>query len=561
MNTIENINIHILFQFAHLQNIILNLYNPRMEWKNLNSLKSFEKLKAIKKVSLRKELKNADRIKEYECKISDLLNYNYATKQVNHEILDCLQELSIEQELIPKYHALLNGEAVNRSENRMVLHHLTRTKDLTSILHNGVSIHNFYLTQAERIRQFTQDVHDGRLLSSTGKPFTDVIQVGIGGSDLGPRSLYLALKDFAKSKELTKLNAHFISNVDPVDGVSVLSKLDASSTLFIIVSKSGTTEETLANERLVLEYLKLKGIKDVKKNIVVVTSSSSPLAKDLSYLSHFYIDDNIGGRYSSTSACGALILSLSFGNKLFAELLEGAREADNDSLNPNIRENASMLDAVIGVYERNILDCRATAILPYTQCLSRFPAHLQQLDMESSGKSCNRYFEKLEYPAGSIIFGEAGTNGQHSFYQFLHQSKEIISLQFIAFKDSPVYQQSTDKEAEYMKTINENHKKLLRNLIAQIYAFAIGKDSENNNKHFCGERPSSLLYGKKLDGKTLGALLSHFENKVMFQGFAWNINSFDQEGVELGKTIVKKIARGKDVDEVLQAYTALLDLL
>ena len=134
-------------------------------------------------------------------------------------------------------------------------------------------------------------------------------------------------------------------------------------------------------------------------------------------------------------------------------------------------------------------------------------------------------------------------------------------MQFIAFKDSPVYQQPTDKEAEYMKTINENHKKLLRNLIAQIYAFAIGKDSENNNKHCCGERPSSLLYGKKLDGKTLGALLSHFENKVMFQGFAWNINSFDQEGVELGKTIAKKIARGKDVDEVLQAYTALLDLL
>ena len=526
-----------------------------MRWSNLDKLESFERLKKLEKVKLR-EVLNGHRIKAYQCPVSSSLRYNYATKQVNEDILSCLQDLSESQELVAKYKALLEGDVINISENRMVLHHLTRN---TTSPFNTESIYNFYLTQREKIKIFTQNVHDSKILSSTGRPFTDVVQVGIGGSDLGPRCLDLALKDYATSKNLVKLKAHFISNVDPVDAESVLSSLDVSSTLFILVSKSGTTEETLANEALVLEYLKMKGIKDLKKNIVVVTSSSSPLAKDTSYLNHFYIDDNIGGRYSSTSACGALVLSLSFGNDLFYELLTGAKEADDNALNPNIKENASLLDALIGVYERDVLGYKATAILPYSQSLARFPSHLQQLDMESSGKACNRFFETLEYPTGAIIFGEAGTNGQHSFYQFLHQSNEVIPLQFIAFKNSSLLQESIDvpEKSNYNKIIKENHTRLLRNLIAQIYAFAVGKDNENKNKHFCGERPSSLLYGDVLNGKTLGALLSHFENKVMFQGFAWNINSFDQEGVELGKTIAKNIKNG-NIDEVLGTYMDLL---
>ena len=524
-----------------------------MKWKNLDTLSSFEKLKKIEKVKLRNVLKK-NRIVAYQCPVSSSLMYNYATKKVNDEILDCLQNLSDEQELIFKYQALLQGEIINTSENRMVQHHLTRTP-----LPTHTETHNFYLTQKEKIEEFTKNIHDAKIISSTGKPFTDVVQVGIGGSDLGPRSLHIALKDYATSKGLTKLKAHFISNVDPVDAISVFSSIDVSSTLFIIVSKSGTTEETLSNEALVLEYLKMNGIANAKKNIVVVTSFSSPLAKDSSYLDHFYIDDNIGGRYSSTSACGALVLSLSFGTEIFCKLLEGAKEADDNALNPNIRENASLLDALIGVYERDILGYRATAILPYAQSLHRFPAHLQQLDMESSGKACNRYFETIAYPTGAIIFGEAGTNGQHSFYQFLHQSNEVIPLQFIAFKNSNVYEKNAPAEMlSYMKIIKENHTKLLRNLIAQIYAFAIGKDNENANKHFSGERPSSVLYGDELNAKTLGALLSHFENKVMFQGFAWNINSFDQEGVELGKAIAKKIKNEKDVDEVLGTYIDML---
>ncbi|MGP1438079.1 MAG: glucose-6-phosphate isomerase [Treponema sp.] len=532
-----------------------------MKWNNLDRLKSFERLNNIKKVKLREVLQNAkakDRIKEYECFVSSALKYNYATKQVNNEIIGCLQDLAKEQELIEKYQALLKGEIINTSENRMVLHHLTRKQSSTPILHNGINLHNFYLTEKEKIKQFAQDIHTHKILSSSNKPFTDVVQVGIGGSDLGPRSLYIALEEYAKIKGLAKLKAHFISNVDPIDAVTIFSKINVSSTLFIIVSKSGTTEETLANEALVLEYLKMNGIKETKKNIIVVTSSSSPLAKDTSYLSHFYIDENIGGRYSSTSACGTLILSLSFGNNLVEDLLQGANEVDDNSLNPNIKENASLLDALIGIYERNVLGYKATAILPYAQSLAKLPAHLQQLDMESGGKSCNRSFERLEYPTSPIIFGEVGTNGQHSFYQFLHQSKEIIPLQFIAFKNTSIYQKDIVNNSTYMQIIQENHTKLLRNLIAQIYAFAIGKDNENKNKQFNGERPSSILYGNELNGKTLGALLAHFENKIMFQGFAWNINSFDQEGVELGKTIAKNIKTGKNIDEVLKAYIELL---
>ena len=540
-----------IFELAkHRDKFIIHI----MEWNNLDRLSSFKRLKKIERVRLRKVL-HKNRIKAYQCSVSSSLKYNYATKQVNDEILNCLQDLSDEQKLIPKYQALLKGDVINISESRMVQHHLTR-----NLTPNHNDIHNFYLNQEEKIRQFTKNIHVGEILSSTKKKITHVVQVGIGGSDLGPRSLHFALKNYATSKGLTKLKTHFISNIDPIDAVSVFSEIDACSTLFIIVSKSGTTEETLANENLILEYLKMKGIKDPKKNIVIVTSSSSPLAKDSSYLAHFYIDDNIGGRYSSTSACGALVLSLSFGSELFEELLEGAKEADENALNSNIRENASLLDALIGIYERNVLGYKATAILPYSQSLSRFPSHLQQLDMESSGKACNRYFESITYPTGAIIFGEVGTNGQHSFYQFLHQSAEIIPLQFIAFKNTYLCQESVvmTEKSNYIKMIKENHTKLLRNLIAQIYAFAIGKDDENKNKHFSGERPCSLLYGKELNAKTLGSLLSHFENKVMFQGFVWNINSFDQEGVELGKTIAKNIKNRKNLDEVLDTYIDLL---
>ena len=270
------------------------------------------------------------------------------------------------------------------------------------------------------------------------------------------------------------------------------------------------------------------------------------------YLAAFFMDDYIGGRYSSTSAVGGAVLSLAFGPEVFAQFLAGAAKVDEVSKNEDLLKNPAMLDAMIGVYERNVLGYPATAVLPYSQALSRFPAHLQQLDMESNGKSVNRFGEPVDYPTGPVIFGEPGTNGQHSFYQLLHQGTNIIPLQFIGFKNSQI---GTDVVIQD----STSQQKLCANVAAQIVAFACGKSDENRNKNFEGGRPSSIIIGKELTPETLGALLAHFENKVMFQGFVWNVNSFDQEGVQLGKVLAKRVL-AHETDGALKVYSDLLDI-
>jgi glucose-6-phosphate isomerase len=284
--------------------------------------------------------------------------------------------------------------------------------------------------------------------------------------------------------------------------------------------------------------------------MIAVTSETSPLAHNPDYLAAFYMDDYIGGRYSSTSGVGGAVLSLAFGPDVFAEFLNGAAEEDKLALNKDITKNPALLDALIGVYERNVQEYPSTAILPYSQALSRFPAHLQQLDMESNGKSVNRFGEKIDYVTGPVIFGEPGTNGQHSFYQLLHQGTDIIPLQFIAFQEN-----QTGKDVIIEDSTSQV--KLAANVTAQIIAFACGKTDENPNKAFAGERPSSLIHGKQLTPAALGALLAHYENKVMFQGFVWNVNSFDQEGVQLGKVLAKSVLSGK-MDGALKAFADLL---
>ena len=264
------------------------------------------------------------------------------------------------------------------------------------------------------------------------------------------------------------------------------------------------------------------------------------------------MDDYIGGRYSSSSAVGGAVLSLAFGPDVFAEILDGAAETDKLSLNENILENAALLDALIGVYERNVQGYSCTAVLPYSQALSRFPAHLQQLDMESNGKSVNRRGEPVNYATGPVIFGEPGTNGQHSFYQLLHQGTDITPLQFIGFKNSQI---GTDIDIQG----STSQQKLCANVVAQIVAFACGKDDSDNNKKFEGGRPSSIIIGDQLTPAALGALLAHFENKVMFQGFIWNLNSFDQEGVQLGKILAKRVL-AHETDGALKEYSDLLGI-
>ncbi|GAB6088619.1 glucose-6-phosphate isomerase [Spirochaeta dissipatitropha] len=527
-------------------------------YRNLDSTAAFKALLKAGKIRLQDVL-TAERVQKYQVNAGSGLVYNYAAKAVSEEILDILQKLSEEQELIPKYWDILAGETMNPGENRKVLHHLTRGQLAADVVHNEKNLRSFYSEQQQRIADFSQKVHAGEIIGSTGKAFDTVVQVGIGGSDLGPRAMYLALETLMKQdaayKGGNRMRAEFISNVDPDDAIAVLSRIDPESTLFILVSKSGTTQETLTNEAFVIDALSKSPAQGLKprKHMICVTSETSPLAASDEYLDSFFIDDFIGGRYSSTSAVGGALLSLAFGPEVFDEFLAGASEADTAALEPDIRKNAALLDAMIGVYERNVMEFPATAVLPYSQALSRFPAHLQQLDMESNGKQVNRDGQSIAYATGPVIFGEPGTNGQHSFYQLLHQGTDIVPLQFIGFIKN---QGGRDLDFDG----SSSQAKLNANLAAQIAAYALGQSSDNPNKNFPGERPSSLLLAEKLSPRVLGALLAHFENKVMFQGLTWNLNSFDQEGVQLGKVLTKQVLGGSGMHPALKAFAELLKI-
>ena len=522
------------------------------KYNNLDKSAAYGKLTELAPQGKNFDFKNfltAERVKDACIPIGETLAYNWAAKSVNKEILDALQCLADEQELIPKYRDLLEGAVMNPSENRLVLHHLLRSPDAKaitgkSVAHNGEDLGEFYLAQLKKVYKFADKVR------SEGR-YTNFVQIGIGGSDLGPRAFAIALKNWAAGEGKEAYRTEFISNVDPDDAAAITESLPLDKTLFILVSKSGTTIETLTNELFVKEKLTKAGL-DPADHMVAVTSQTSPLAKNKGYLASFYFDDFIGGRYSVCSPVGALILSLAYGSEVFREFLVGANEADIAALEPCIRKNAALLDALIGIWERNFLNYPCSAILPYSQALLRFTAHIQQLDMESNGKSVNRSKEPIAYPTGPVIFGEPGTNGQHSFYQLLHQGTDIIPLQFIGFKESQRKDDITIKNSTSQTKLNAN-------LAAQITAFANGQeDLADKNKHFAGGRPSSLIYGERLTPKALGALLAHYENKVMFQGFAWNLNSFDQEGVQLGKTLAGKVLSktgSGSGDSVLDAYS------
>ena len=494
----------------------------------------------------------AARVEKCRTAMAAGLTYSWAAKAVDEEALKLLQSLADEQELTAKYRSLLNGEVMNTGEHRKVLHQLLRGEQGEPVIEGGRNIGEFYRKERDRFCAFAAGVHEGKFTGSTGKPFSTVIQIGIGGSDLGPRALYLALENWAAVEGKKKLDAKFISNVDPDDASTVAASAPLDQSLFILVSKSGTTQETLSNELFIKGKLTGAGL-DSSKHMIAVTSETSPLARNSAYLDSFYIDDYIGGRYSSSSAVGGCALSLAFGPETFKEFLAGAAEADKLALEPDILKNAALLDALTGVWERNFLGYPCTAVLPYSQALSRFPAHLQQLDMESNGKRVNRCGEPLAYSTGPVVFGEPGTNGQHSFYQLLHQGTDIVPLQFIGFTESQRHDDITvDK--------SDSQTKLKANLAAQIVAFAKGQSSEDPNKEFPGGRPSSLIYGKRLGPAVLGSLLAHFENKVMFQGFVWNVNSFDQEGVQLGKILTKKVLAGNSGDPALDAYSRIFGI-
>jgi glucose-6-phosphate isomerase len=359
--------------------------------------------------------------------------------------------------------------------------------------------------------------------------YTDMIQVGIGGSELGPKAIYLALEAFNKPGK----RVHFISNVDPDDAANMIRRVNLSKTLVVIVSKSGTTLETLTNEELIRKKFQEEGLSP-KNHFLAVTGKGSPMDNPEMYRKSFYIWDYVGGRYSATSMVGCVMLAFALGMEKLLDFLRGANSMDKVALEKDPKKNLPLLSALLGIWNHNFLGHPTTAIIPYSQAMSRFPAHLQQCDMESNGKRIDKQGKPVDFWTGPIIWGEPGTNGQHSFYQLIHQGTIVVPVEFIGFAESQYGEDTTFKGTS-------SQEKLLSNLFAQSIGLATGQKSDNPNKEFPGNRPNRVLMAKKCDPYTMGAILSYFENKVAFQGFIWDINSFDQEGVQLGKVLANKI--------------------
>jgi glucose-6-phosphate isomerase len=456
----------------------------------------------------------------------------YGTQRVDDAVIDGLQALADECGAVEQFLQMKRGAVMNRiagydCENRQVLH--TACRDVFSSTPYNRAASNLARAELSKLELFLHDLERGAVTNEKGEPFTDMIQIGIGGSDLGPRALYLALAAYRRHGR----HVHFISNVDPDDAAAVLGSVDLSRTLVNVVSKSGSTLETLTNEELVrAAYLKA-GLKP-ERHFVAVTGQSSPLDNPERYLRSFYMFDYIGGRYSVTSMVGAVMLGFGLGYDPVMEILRGANRMDTAAEEADCRKNPALLLALLGIWNRNFLGCETVAVLPYSQALIRFTAHLQQLDMESNGKSVTRQGRPVIWQTGPIVWGEPGTNGQHAFYQLIHQGTTIVPVEFVGFRQS---QYGMDLAIKH----TTSQEKLLANLLAQSLALATGQSSDNPNRYFAGNRPSVIIMADRLTPGAMGALTALYEAKVAFQGFLWNINSFDQEGVQLGKVLANRL--------------------
>lgn len=456
----------------------------------------------------------------------------YGTQRVSDAVLAGLQELADQCRLVEQFRLMRRGAVMNRihgfaSEERQVLH--TASRDLFTPSPAEPVATALAKKELEKLKSFLEDLDSGRVTNAQGQPFDTMIQVGIGGSDLGPRSVYEALRAYGKAGR----KVFFISNVDPDDAAAVLRRVNPATTLINVVSKSGTTLETLTNETLIRSALAAQGL-EPGLHCIAVTGEGSPMDNPERYLRSFYMFDSIGGRYSSTSMVGAVMLGFALGMEQVEEFLAGASSMDAAAEEPELDRNLPLLLAMLGVWNHTFLGYPTVAVLPYSQALHRFTAHLQQCDMESNGKSVTRYGEPVSLKTGPILWGEPGTNGQHAFYQLLHQGTEIVPVEFIGFR-----------RCQYGEDLasggSTSQQKLLANLLAQSLAMAMGQENENPNRRFPGNRPNLILLADRLTPRIMGALLSLYEAKIVFQGFCWNINSFDQEGVQLGKVLAGRI--------------------
>lgn len=486
---------------------------------------------------------NENRFKEFSLETENYL-FDYSKNLADSRTIELLLDLAKETELQSAIKSMFAGDKINETEGRAVLHTALRDFSDKEILVDGENIKPGIKKVLDHMKAFSESIISGSHKGFTGKEITDVVNVGIGGSDLGPVMVCSALKHFK-----TRLNVHFVSNVDGNHMAEVVKDLDPETTLFIIASKTFTTQETMTNAKSAKDWFLKSGATeaDVAKHFVALsTNIQSVKAFGIAEENIFEFWDWVGGRYSLWSAIGLSIV-LSVGYENFEQLLRGAHDTDVHFQTAELENNVPVLMGLLGIWYRNFFAAGTYAILPYSQYLDRFAAYLQQGDMESNGKSVDRNGEFVEYETGPIIWGEPGTNGQHAFYQLIHQGTELIPADFIAY-------------AKSVNEVGEHQDILLANYFAQTEALAFGKTedevfnelkssgkSEEETefllpyKVFAGNTPTNSFLFKELTPFTLGQLIALYEHKIFVQGAIWNIFSFDQFGVELGKVLAGKI--------------------
>ncbi|QQT27445.1 glucose-6-phosphate isomerase [Sphingobacterium spiritivorum] len=518
---------------------------PRIDFTQTNAYKYLtDHYITINQESL-KELfqKDSQRFEKFSVQLEDIL-VDYSKNRINEETIALLIQLAKECQLDVAIKAMFSGEKINETEGREVLHTALRNQSGKPVLVDGKDVMPQINAVLDHMESFTNEILSGSWKGFTGKVITDVVNIGIGGSDLGPVMVTEALKAYK-----THLNVHFVSNVDGTHIVETLKGLNPETTLFLIASKTFTTQETMANAGSAREWFLHSGAKesDIAKHFAALSTNAEAVsAFGIDTRNMFEFWDWVGGRYSLWSAIG-LSISLALGFNNFKELLKGAYIADEHFQTARFEENIPVLLAVLGIWYNNFFDAESHAILPYDQYLHRFAAYFQQGDMESNGKYVDRNGNRIDYQTGPIIWGEPGTNGQHAFYQLIHQGTKLIPCDFIA-------------PAVSHNKIGNHHQLLLSNFFAQTEALMNGKSEEvvvaefekagrsqediqrlKNFKVFEGNRPSNSILLKEITPRSLGTLIALYEHKIFVQGIIWNIFSFDQWGVELGKQLANQI--------------------
>jgi glucose-6-phosphate isomerase len=515
----------------------------------LTNLRSWKKLeehhKATSQFQMRELFKNdPDRFDRFSVKFNDIL-LDYSKNRITSETMSLLLALAREAELKHAIELMFSGDKINNTENRSVLHVALRNRSNKAIKVDGQDVMPGVNAVLQKMKKFCEEVRSGSWKGYSGKAITDIVNIGIGGSDLGPYMVTEALKPYGKKG----LHVHFVSNVDGTHIAETLKKVKPESTLFIIASKTFTTQETLTNADSAKKWFleTAKDQKAVAKHFVALsTNVKECTAFGIDSKNVFEFWDWVGGRYSLWSAIG-LSIAVYIGFENFEELLTGAHEMDEHFRNAAFEKNIPVILALLGIWYNNFYGADSQAILPYDQYMHRFAAYFQQGDMESNGKRVTKEGKVVNYSTGPIIWGEPGTNGQHAFYQLIHQGTKLIPCDFLA----PV---------QTHNPLSDHHKKLMANFFAQTEALMKGKTEAEAraelekeglsgktlnellpHKVFPGNIPTNSIFFKKLTPRVLGSLIAMYEHKIYVQGVIWNVNSFDQWGVELGKQLAKKI--------------------